>query len=324
MMRQGGFRDNYLLLIHRKFCIMKEGVIFIEKDFWKRMETDRERYVFVDKIINSHSDIYTDYQKKDIGNDAILSDVYFETGGRLYWNKDFCDYFDSNDIVALSSIYFLDKDSLFCEEKSDSRGIIVRNNNQYADDNLFDLHQQDIDESQRYEKGWKNNVFKPILSNKQCNALIINDKYLCNKGYIDSALKDILDLLLPYKTDLPFHLSVFSEINSNGDSIFENIKGIVSSVRSQDFLNNTEVTLCYSTLHDRFIISNTFLITVGAGLALFQNKGKPKNSTAIKLIYPTAIGEKTEYNLFIKKTKEINDGTKNYWGKRVNRLFDLV
>lgn len=304
---------------------MKEGVIFLEKKFWRKIKAGRERYVFIDRIIRSHSAIYTDFQKNDIGTDPDLSDVYNETGGRLFWNKNIADYIESDDIVALSSIYLFDKDSLFCDEKTNSRGIIVLNNKQYSNENdVFEIHVQEIDEDQKYFQGWKHKLFEPVFSNKHCNALIINDKYLCNKGYMNPALKEILDLLLPYETDMPFHLSVFSEINSNGDSIFNDIKDAVLSVRSQNFVNNTLFTLCYTTLHDRFIISNTFLITVGAGFALFNNKGKPQNSTAIKLLYPTAIGQKTEYNLGIKKTKEINDRTLNFWGDRINRLFDLV
>ena len=49
-----------------------------------------------------------------------------------------------------------------------------------------------------------------------------------------------------------------------------------------------------------------------------------KNSTSIKMYYPTAVGKKMEYQLWIKKTLEINERTINYWGDRVNRLFDLV
>ena len=304
---------------------MKEGVIFLEKKFWRKIKAGRERYVFIDRIIRSHSAIYTDFQKNDIGTDPDLSDVYNETGGRLFWDKSITDYIDSDDIVALSSVYLFDKDSLFCAEKTNSRGIMIMNNNQYSKENVvFEIQEQKIDEDKRYFQGWKHKFFEPIFLNKHCNALIINDKYLCNKGYMNPALKDIFDLLLPYETNMPFHLSVFSEINSNGDAIFKEIKEAVLSVRSQNFVNSTMFTLCYTTLHDRFIISNTFLITVGAGFALFNNKGKPQNSTAIKLLFPTAIGKKTEYNLWIEKTKEINDRTKNYWGDRKNRLFDLV
>lgn len=304
---------------------MKEGVIFLEKKFWMKIKAGRERYVFIDRIIRSHSAIYTDFQKNDVGTDPDLSDVYNETGGRLFWDKSITDYIDSDDIVALSSVYLFDKDSLFCAEKTNSRGIMIMNNNQYSKENVvFEIQEQKIDEDKRYFQGWKHKFFEPIFLNKHCNALIINDKYLCNKGYMNPALKDIFDLLLPYETNMPFHLSVFSEINSNGDSIFKEIKEAVLSVRSQNFVNNTLFTLCYTTLHDRFIISNTFLITVGAGFALFNNRGKPQNSTAIKLLFPTIIGKKTEYNLWIEKTKEINARTKNYWGDRKNRLFDLV
>lgn len=137
-------------------------------------------------------------------------------------------------------------------------------------------------------------------------------------------LKDILDLVLPQRLTIPFHLSVFSEINSNGDKIYSEIKDAISSIRSQEFCNNIFFTLSYSTLHDRFIISNNYCITVGAGFALFNGRNKPQNSTSLKIFFPTAVGKKREYYLWIKKTKEINDRQHNCWGDRVNRLFDLV
>ena len=105
---------------------MKEGVIFLEKNFWRHLRGDRERYVFVDRIIRSHSAIYTNFQKNEISDDPNLIDVYNETGGRLFWNKNIADYIESDDIVALSSIYLFDKDSLFCDEKTNSPKVFSR------------------------------------------------------------------------------------------------------------------------------------------------------------------------------------------------------
>ena len=309
---------------------MKEGIIFLEKSFWMGMTSEREKYLLVDKIIRSHSDIYTDFQKNDIGETPALYDVFSETGGRIYWDKNVDDYIDSDDIRCLSSFFLVDKDSMYCDGKSVSRGIVVMNNSQYKKPNtFFEQTTREIDEGRKYYQGWKNKSFESIFSNKYCNALIINDKYLCNKGYINPELLDILDLLLPRKIDMTFHLSIFSEINTNGESIYMELRSTIKSIRSDEFERNTQLTLCYSTLHDRFILSNTFLITVGAGFKLFSDKygnpsNKPSNSTAIKVLFPVACGTKSEYNLFIRKTNDINNGTINYWGDKENRLFDLV
>ena len=213
-----------------------------------------------------------------------------------------------------------------CDKKSAQRGIIIFNNSQFSNDKkVFNAPEpMDIDEDKRFPLGWKNNLFAPILSNNKCNSIIINDKYLCNKGYMSPDLKVLLDVILPQKIEIPFHLSIFSEVNSNGDAIYQEIVNTIISVRSAEFCNNTLLTLCYSTLHDRFIVSNTYCITVGAGFALFNGGKKPKNSTSLKIFYPTAVGKKQEYNLWIRKTSEINERTLNYWGKKVNRLFDLI
>lgn len=305
---------------------MKEGVIFIEKAFWKKLDSAKERYNVLDKLIQSQSDIYTNYNKEEITCDSILTLIYDDTGGRLYWDKNINDYIDNEDIISLSSIYLTDKDSILCDGKSIQHGIVVFNNIQFRrDEKVFStINQVPIDEDIKYKDGWKNKIFDSILLNNRCNAIIINDKYLCNKGYVNPDLKNLLDIILPQKLKIPFHLSIFSEINSNGDEIYEDIKNTISSIRSQDFYRNTLLTLCYSTLHDRFIISNTYCITVGAGFNLFNGRNKPQNSTSLKIFYPTAVGNKTEYNLWIKKTKEVNERNNNYWGERVNRLFELV
>ena len=38
---------------------MKEGIIFIEKAFWNKISSTRERYAILDKLIRSQSAIYT-------------------------------------------------------------------------------------------------------------------------------------------------------------------------------------------------------------------------------------------------------------------------
>ena len=305
---------------------MKEGIIYIEKAFWNKINSIRERYSLLDKLIQSQSAIYTNFHKEEVACDTVLGLVYDDTGGRLYWDKDINDAIDSEDIVSLSSIYLTDKDSSSCDKKSAQRGIVLFNNTQFSNDRkVFNTPEPiDIDEENRFPYGWKNNLFAPILSNNRCNSIIINDKYLCNKGYMNPDLKVLLDVILPQKTEIAFHLSIFSEVNSNGDGIFEEIKNAIASIRTPEFCNNILLTLCYTTLHDRFIISNTYFITVGAGFALFNGGKKAKNSTSLKMHYPAAVGKKHEYYLWLKKTCEINDNTKNYWGVRVNRLFDLV
>lgn len=304
---------------------MKEGVIFIEKTFWEELASVRERYAISDKLIHSQSDIYTNYKKEEVSFDTFLGSIHEETGGRLYWDKNIDDYIESEDIVPLSSIYLTGLNSMLCDGKSIRHGIIVFNNCQFSGDKkVFSPPEAiEIDEDNMYESGWKNKRFEPLLSNNKCNSLIINDKYLCNKGYVNPDLKDILDMVLPKGLTIPFHLSIFSELR-NGDTIYQEMKSILASIRTPDFCANTKFTLCYSTLHDRFIISNTFCITVGAGFALFNGGSSPVNSTSVKILYPTAVGNKREYYLWIRKTKEINERPQNVWGDRVNRLFDLV
>lgn len=305
---------------------MKEGIIFIEKAFWNKISSIRERYAILDKLIRSQSAIYTNFQKEEISRDTILGIIHDETGGRLYWNKNINDYFDAEDIVSLSSIFLTEGDAITISKKSTQRGIVIFNNDYFSIDNkvFYNLDPLPIDEDKRYYLGWKNEQFAPFLANNKCNSIIINDKYLCDKGYMSPDLKDILDLVLPKKLRIPFHLSVFSKVNSNGDAIYQDIKDTIKAIRSPEFCENTLLTLCYSTYHDRFIVSNNYYITVGAGFALFNGGKKPMNTTTIQIYYPTAVGKRTEYNLWIKKCLEINERTKNYWGDKVNRLFDLV
>lgn len=305
---------------------MKEGMIFIEKAFWTQLNSVRERYAFLDKLIHSQSDIYTNYNKEEVSCDTILGLIFEETGGRLYWGRNINDYIDSDDIASMSSIYLTDENSVFCDGISLRRGIVVLNSIRFSEDEKVFSGPIiiPIDEDTKYYRGWKNEKFEPLLSSNRCNSIIINDKYLCNKGYVNQDLKDLLDILLPHKMEITFHLSIFSEVNSNGDNIYQDIKQTLSSIRSTDFCSNTLLTLYYSTLHDRFIISNTFYITVGAGFALFNGRNRALNSTSLKFFYPTAVGNKMEYYLWLKKTKEVAERTQNFWGDRTNRLFELV
>lgn len=306
---------------------MKEGVIFVEKAFWEKLDSVRQRYAISDKLIHSQSDIYTDFNKEEVSCDTFLGSIHEETGGKLYWDKNVKDYIESEDVAYLASIYLTGMDSMLCDGKSIQRGILVFNQSKFSDDNkVFSTPEPiPIDEDNRYKYGWKNELFGPILLNNKCNSIIINDKYLCNKGFMNPDLKDLLDVILPQSIRIPFHLSIFSEVNSNGEAIYNEIKTAISSIRPSGFCDNLSFTLYYSTLHDRFIISNNYCITVGAGFALFNGKSKPHNSTSLKIFFPTAVGRKREYYLWIKKTKEINDRPYNFWGEdKVNRLFDLV
>lgn len=303
-----------------------KGVIFIEKAFWENITSVRERYAISNKLIRSNSDIYTNYKKEEVSFDTILVSIHEDTGGKLYWDKNIDDYIESEDIVSLTSIYLTGLDLMLCDGKSIRHGIIVFNNGQFKDDNKVFSEPEPvaIDENIVYENGWKNELFDPVFSNNNCNSIIINDKYLCNKGYVNPDLKDLLDMVLPHGLTIPFHLSIFSEVNSNGDDIYQDIKKTISCIRSPEFTNNTLLTLCYSTLHDRFIVSNNYCVTVGAGFALFNGKDNPKNSTSLKIFFPVAVGKQSEYYLWIRKAKEINESTKNIWGSKENRLFDLV
>ena len=270
---------------------MREGIIFVEKDFWNKITSARERYVLLDKLIRSQSAVYTNFKKDE---DTVLDLIYSETGGRLYWNKNINDFIDKDDIVSLTSIYLTDLDSLLCDGKAIQRGTVIFNNS---------------------------------LSNNKCNSIIINDKYLCNKGYMNPDLRNLLEVVLPQKSNIPFHLSIFSQVNNNGNKIFQEIKRTIASVRSPEFCNNTLLTLCYTTDHDRYILSNTFYITIGSGFSLFNGGNKPSHSSSLAMYYPTAVGGKTEFYLRIKKANEINKMAKDCWpenGDRENRLFDLV
>ena len=305
---------------------MREGIIFVEKDFWNKITSARERYVLLDKLIRSQSAVYTNFKKDE---DTVLDLIYSETGGRLYWNKNINDFIDKDDIVSLTSIYLTDLDSLLCDGKSIQRGTVIFNNSLFSRDKKV-FNKPDpiaIDEDKKYIYGWKNELFAPILSNNKCNSIIINDKYLCNKGYMNPDLRNLLEVVLPQKSNIPFHLSIFSQVNNNGNKIFQEIKRTIASVRSPEFCNNTLLTLCYTTDHDRYILSNTFYITIGSGFSLFNGGNKPSHSSSLAMYYPTAVGGKTEFYLRIKKANEINKMAKDCWpenGDRENRLFDLV
>lgn len=313
--------------------VMNDVAFFLQKDIWTHLNTKGKSILRADVCkAMTRTEVRTDITKEELADDEYLFQVWNDNGGRFKF--DFSaekEYIDSTLAAPLSSTYLVKEDTRVCEKRSQAHGTVVLN------EELLDRHpaffaQQEIyiekGKDKKYEKGWEENEFTPIFGGHNCNALVLMDKYICKEGSVsrmNKNLKSLLNALLPDSLDgIPFQLSIFSEFDqTQGKRIYQEICDTIRNIRPK---LNVSTTLYHThEIHDRLIVTNNFMIEVGAGFALFKN-GAAANETTIKY-YPY---KKPDYYQRIKsvarisRKSEANENFANHWGTRENRLFELV
>ena len=269
---------------------MNDVAFFLQKDVWAHLNT-KGKGILRSGVCDAMSKtaVRTDITKEELADDEYLFQVWNDNGGRFEF--DFSteeDYINSTAAAPLSSTYLVEKDTAFCEKKSKMQGVAVLNKD-LLDKNpsFFALKEKYVNKGKdvRYDKGWEETEFQPVLGGHQCNALVLMDKYICKEGSVsrmNKNLKPLLNVLLPEKLDgIPFQLSIFSEFDQmQGKKIHDEISEVIQAIRPN---LDVEFTLYHThEIHDRLIVTNSYMIEVGAGFALFKN-GVAANET--KIIY---------------------------------------
>lgn len=313
---------------------MKDVIFFLQKDIWTYLNTKGKSILRADvcKAMIS-SVVYTDITKEELADDEDLFQVWQDNGGRFVF--DFSDkevYINSNLAAPLSSTYLVEEDTHFCKSKSQKHGMVVLNEDLLdKEPSFFALKEKYIHKGKdiKYNKGWEEADFYSILRGHHCNALILIDKYICKEGNVirmNKNLKSLLNSVLPESLEkgIPFHLCIFSEFDQmKGKQLHKDISDAIRDIRPN---LDIQFTLYHThEIHDRLIVTNTYMIEVGAGFALFKN-GVAANETTIrycpykKLDYYQRLRSVAR----ISSKSEANENFANHWGDKENRLFDLV
>ena len=311
---------------------MDDVVFFLQKDVWTYLNT-KGKSILRGQVCNAmaKSEIHTDMTKEEVGDDEYLFQVWNDSGGRIKF--DFSaeeEYLNSSKAAPLCSTYLVEKDTTFCEKKQLQQGVVVLNEDLLGKDPLFfALKEGYISKGKdvKYSKGWEEKEFYSVIGGHYCNALILMDKYICKEGSVsrmNKNLKPLLKVLLPERMDIPFQLSIFSEFDqTKGKQIYQDIIDTIKEIRTElDF----QLTLYHThEIHDRLILTNAYMIEVGAGFALFKN-GVAANETTVRY----CPYKKPDYYQRLKsvarisRKSETNENFANHWGNKQNRLFELV
>lgn len=311
---------------------MKDVVFFLQKDVWAYLNTKGK------SILRGHvcdamakSAVHTDLTKAELADDEYLFQVYNDNGGRFEFDfSDKDEYINSMSAASLSSTYLVEIDTDFCEKKLQKQGVVVLNEELLGKDpSFFSLKESYVNKGKdiRYKRGWEDKEFHAILGGHHCNALILVDPYICKEGSVsrmNKNLQPLLNMLLPEMLDIPFQISIFSEFDQmKGKQVYQEISDAIHAIRPK---LDVQFTLYHThEIHDRLIMTNVYMIEVGAGFALFKN-GVAANET--KIIYCPY--KKPDYYQRLKsvarisRKSEANENFANHWGTKQNRLFELV
>lgn len=311
---------------------MEDVAFFLQKDVWAYLNT-KGKSILRGQVCNAMAKtaVHTDITKEELAEDEYLFQVWNDSGGRFEFDFSAEEkYLNSTMAAPLSSTYLVEKDTDFCEKKQLQHGIVVLNEDLLSKDpSFFALKESYISKGKdvKYSKGWEEKEFYSVIGGHHCNALILMDKYICKEGSVSRMNKNLtplLNVLLPIKLDIPFQLSIFSEFDQmKGKQIYQDINDAIHAIRPK---LDVQFTLYHThEIHDRLIVTNAYMIEVGAGFALFKN-GVAANETTIRY----CPYKKPDYFQRLKSAARIsrksdaNENFANHWGSKENRLFDLV
>lgn len=301
-------------------------MFFLQKEIWwylKTKEKSRLRFQVFEAMDKSKVMVCTDLSKEELIDDELLFLVWNDSGGRISfdYNSKVGEYLGFDSTASLSSTFLLSSDIVFCKEKQQRQGVVVLNDNMLDNNpSFFEQKGHSIRTDLKYEKGWENKDICSVIGNHTCNSMIFLDAYICSQN-ISKNLKPLLRVLLPERLDIPFHLSIITQLNGKqleyAEQLYQQIKKTVCDIKPH---LKVHFTLFHSAkIHDRVILTNSYRIEVGAGFNLFID-GKAFNDTVVRY-YPLKDGD---YYHWLYKAAKICVNTNYYWGDKQNRLFDLV
>ena len=256
----------------------------------------------------------------------------------------------------LCAIYLLNENEIRCKEFGHQQGILclnanmVRSRASYILGTAVDYKKGEICDS--YSKCGR------FLS--PCNSLIIIDPYILKGNWnprtntktnsIELNLIPLLKLIICPKIEIPFHLSIFSQVygcvidtknNANGEEVFKYLDR-----KLHELWPNLVFSLYHikttgdgnGDFHSRHILTNNMAVNSEDGFDLFKNKKDRKTNSdicicgkyaRIEFIHPSLSNnrrlEADSYYQWIKIASENRKKEDKCWGWNTfeNRLFKM-
>lgn len=305
--------------------------VYLDREFWRKVVENQIELRNLGRVL-TRNEIHTNISKDEILNDSVLFQLFQDGGGRFVYDNNFPSERRIKEEESLTSSLCLCNGGICCD--AEKYGFLSFNNESLMKHTfVFDTALNWIYEEKKYDNGWIDICTNEQRKNPLCNSMIINDKFIC-KGVdfegVTDGLKTLLEALLPEgPQELPFHLSIFCKINNRdkGNKVYKGLNKYIAEIRPK--LNPVLSLYTSSDVHNRFVLTNSYLMEVGAGFNLFKN-GKADNGSEWYYYYPLAIGNNEVFMGKLKQVEKVhrnayqNEFFRNYWGEKKNRLFDLI
>ena len=229
-----------------------------------------------------------------------------------------------------NSVYLTTETKRGCVELSQQYGVLVLGKQDLLDfENIFKERTISVPKGQKY-KSWQDVEF-PLYANIS-NAIIIQDNYILSKELNKDNLFSILEVLLPERSLMPFHISIFTIIESSkAKTEYENLINRLKEIRKDLPIKLTIYNVHKDEFHARRILTNTLFIKSEIGFDIF-NKCGARMETDVLYFFPFFFSSETN-NL----VENLIDGIRrvekrgltyefNYWGEkgRDNRLLSFL
>lgn len=330
---------------------MEKPRLYIEYAFWKQLVSDvsidgmRSFVELFDLLLRSdvHMDVDAERLMQLVGEDQYLMKLWkYHMSGQLSLQlgteakKNAILSGTTTDIKDLMAVFLLDRSEAFCQDVANRLGLMVlgvgtvRKHRSYFDgDGIM------VQRGKRYGAFWMSFADK---LRQVCHSLIVVDPYIGrDRNSVEVNLLTLLDAVLPTSLSLPFHLSLFvmAENGYSGEQLQTRLASRLQGMRPDMAF---ELTIYQITkrdrFHDRYLLSNNVFVECGAGFDLFNDMGYAGKDTKVDIIYPHTQNhtpaDTEAYWRFLEVTKRThlrafaNGTVRNYWGTKVNRLFDAV
>lgn len=334
---------------------MKKNIIYLQYGFWKSLREKKDDFIIweVFKVLSSN-DVCTDIPIEAWEKDDLLR-IWLQqkANNKACINPCLPNRIESvfntstSNALDLCATYLVDN-QLLCDGYIEKFGVFCLTAN--------DLYKQQTYLSgdavlfDQYEKANEYEKCKVQLSSP-CNSLIIIDPYLFDeKHYIYTALKPLLNRIMPQKLSIPFHITIFSQpLNclNWGDNeltkiedVFPYFYDLIKQIRKD---LEVSFTLCHSTktsdrrngvkgdFHSRYILTNCLMVHAEDGTDLYGKNEKCGKWSRFVFVWPSLDDNRRKdveyYYRWIEITsKNIRNPNKCLasWGTKENRLFELV
>lgn len=330
---------------------MERSRVYIDYSFWKQLASDgsidglRSFVEMVDLL--SRSDVHMDVDAERLM--TLVADAPYlmmlwkrHMSGQLSLDLDADERKNAilagtvTDIRDLMAVFLLDRSERFCREVAERLGVMalnvgaVRGRRSYFDGDGVMVRQ-----GRRYEAFWMS--FADRLR-QVCHSLVLVDPYIGrDRNSMEVNLLSLLDAVLPVSLSIPFHLSLFTMTDNGygGERLQTWLVGRLQRLRPEMAFELTVYQITKrDRFHDRYLLTNNVFVECGAGFDLFNDQGMAGKDTKVDIVYPHTQNhtpaDSEAYWRFLEVTKRshlrafANGHLRNFWGPKVNRLFDAV